>query len=239
VLADRLAALFAHREPGWRLPRHSTLARRYHVSQDRIEEAVRELIGRHLISQLPDGQLYRASPALYLIPVPGLARLAAHVDPLGSQLRCRDRKVTWRRIPEDISWALGIQPRQPVCSVRCSWDAGSEPAAISTTYLAPDLASHAEDLADSLAAEASVVPAAAARTEPPAAGDGHALGLARALQLEMQPPPAAVARALRLAAGQPAAMVTLRFDDPGSGRPVALTAAVLRADMFRIVVESS
>jgi hypothetical protein len=30
----------------------------------------------------------------------------------------------------------------------------------------------------------------------------------------------------------------VRFDDPARGRPAALTVAVLRADMFRIVVES-
>jgi hypothetical protein len=47
-----------------------------------------------------------------------------------------------------------------------------------------------------------------------------------------------VARSLRLAAGQPAMMVTVRFDDPGHNRPVALTTAVLRADMFRLVVQS-
>jgi hypothetical protein len=47
-----------------------------------------------------------------------------------------------------------------------------------------------------------------------------------------------VARSLRLSAGQPAALVTVRFDDPEAGRPVALTIAVLRPDLFRIVVES-
>jgi hypothetical protein len=47
-----------------------------------------------------------------------------------------------------------------------------------------------------------------------------------------------VARSLRLSAGQPAALVTVRFDDPDVGRPVALTIAVFRPDLFRIVVES-
>ena len=59
----------------------------------------------------------------------------------------------------------------------------------------------------------------------------------RAVHVEMQPPPPSVARSLRLAAGQPAALVTVRFDDPDDGRPVALTIAVLRPDLFRIVVE--
>jgi hypothetical protein len=56
--------------------------------------------------------------------------------------------------------------------------------------------------------------------------------------VEMQPPPPSVARSLRLSAGQPAALVTVRFDDPQQHRPVALTVAVFRPDLFRIVVES-
>ncbi len=47
VLADRLAAALVHHEPGWRLPRHSALARRYNVSADEIDAAVEELAGRH------------------------------------------------------------------------------------------------------------------------------------------------------------------------------------------------
>ena len=33
-------------------------------------------------------------------------------------------------------------------------------------------------------------------------------------------------------------MVTVRFEDLGSGQPVALTIAVLRPDMFRLVVQT-
>jgi hypothetical protein len=55
----------------------------------------------------------------------------------------------------------------------------------------------------------------------------------------MQPPPPALARRLRLAAGQPAALVTTRFDDLEQRRPVALTAAVFRLDLFRIVVQTA
>jgi hypothetical protein len=54
----------------------------------------------------------------------------------------------------------------------------------------------------------------------------------------MQPPPPSVARSLRLTPGQIAAMVTVRFDDPDSQEPVALTVAVCRPDVFRIVVSS-
>jgi len=59
-----------------------------------------------------------------------------------------------------------------------------------------------------------------------------------ALFVELQLPPAAVARSLRLSVGQPAAMVTVRFDDPAADRPAAVTVAVLRPDLFRIVIES-
>jgi hypothetical protein len=65
------------------------------------------------------------------------------------------------------------------------------------------------------------------------------MGEPAALQVEMQQPPPSIARSLRLAAGQPAAMVTVRFDDPATGRPAALTLAVLRPELFRIVVETA
>ena len=66
-----------------------------------------------------------------------------------------------------------------------------------------------------------------------------AMGSPAALHLEMQPPPAAVARSLRLSAGQSAAKVTVRFDDQATGRPAALTIAVLRPELFRIVVQTA
>jgi len=40
VLADRIAAALVHREPGWRLPRRSALARRYNVSIAEIDAAI-------------------------------------------------------------------------------------------------------------------------------------------------------------------------------------------------------
>ena len=75
VLADRIAAALVHHEPGWRLPRHTTLARRYNVSTAEIDAAVSELTTRHLIRRLADGQLYRVSPAEYLIPIEGVPGL--------------------------------------------------------------------------------------------------------------------------------------------------------------------
>ncbi len=56
-LADRIAAALAHHEPGWRLLRYAALARRHNVSTCEAEMAVGELISRHVVGRLPDGQL--------------------------------------------------------------------------------------------------------------------------------------------------------------------------------------
>ena len=60
-----------------------------------------------------------------------------------------------------------------------------------------------------------------------------------AVQIEMGLPPPSAARTLRLAAGEPVATVTVRFAVPASGVPVALTMAMLRPELFRIVVEAA
>jgi hypothetical protein len=238
VLADRLAATLVHHEPGGRLPRPSALARRYNVRPAQVEQAVRELAARHLIRQLPDGQLYRASPAEYLIPVQGVPRLGANLDPMGGEVSCRKRKVSWRRVPEDIGWALGIPPADSVCAIKCHWSINGEPAAISTTYLTAEAAGQAGELKTD---DQDVLPSDYGLWGFGGA-DGQALGrpvlgVPAALHMEMQPPPSSIARGLRLGAGQPAAMITVRFDNEASGRAVALTVAALRADMFRIVVD--
>jgi DNA-binding GntR family transcriptional regulator len=241
VLADRIAAALVHHEPGWRLPRQTALARRYNVSPAEVDAAIGELSARHLIRRLPDGQLYRASPAEYLVSLEGAPGLAALVDPMGGQLDCRSRHVSWRRVPEDIGWSLGVPPGEPACVVRLLWTAGGEPAALATAYLA-------RYVAGPPATPDSVPPAALAMLPLPTpaglhgdggpAGDPPAAWLPRSAFLEMQPPPPAVARSLKLTAGQPAAMLTVRFEEPGTGRPAALTVAVLRPDLFRIAVET-
>jgi DNA-binding GntR family transcriptional regulator len=222
VLADRIAAALLHHEPGWRLPRHTALARRYNVSAAEVESAIDELTDRHLLRSLPDGQEYRASPAEYRLSIEGMSGLTSHVDPMGGELAAKTRHVSKRRAPEDIGRVLGLAPGETVLVIRCLWTVGGEPAAFSGAYLPERLAG----LLPEFAAASSPV-----RASPNA---GHA----RALQMEMQPPPPSVARSLRLAVGQPATTVTVRFEDEPAGRPVALIVAVLRPDLFRIVVES-
>jgi len=234
VLADRLAAALVHHEPGWRLPRPSALARRYNVRPAQVEAAVRELAARHLIRQLPDGQLYRASPAEYVVAMTGVPKLGARVDPMGSEVTCRGRKVSWRRVPEDIGWVLGAAAAESICVVKCHWSVNGDPAAVSTTYLTPEAAAKVEPPAGSAAGQPSDV----LLSLGPPNSEVALLGQPVALHLEMQPPPSSVARGLRLRAGQPAAMVTVRFDDRTGGRPVALTVAALRPDLFRIVIDS-
>jgi len=216
VLADRMAAALVHHEPGWRLPRHSALARRYNVSTAEIDAAMTELAARHLIRRLPDGQLYRVSPVEYLIPLEGVPGLGSRIDLMGGELTCRSRQTSWRRVREEIGCALGVDPAEPICVVRAVWDANGEPAAYATTYLT----------------SGPEVP------DPPW-GELAATGKPAALQVEMQLPPPSVARSLRLSPVQPAAMVTVRFDDLATSRPVALTIAVLRPEKFRIAVQSA
>src|SRR5215469_651343 len=101
VLADRMAAALVHREPGWQLPRRSALARRYNVSMAEIDAAIAELIRRSLIRRLPDGQLYRASPAEYLIPVEGVGGLTTKLDPMGGEITCQARHISQRGAPQN------------------------------------------------------------------------------------------------------------------------------------------
>jgi DNA-binding GntR family transcriptional regulator len=228
VLADRIAAALVHREPGWRLPRRSALARRYNVSIAEIDAAVGELSRRSLIRRLPDGQLYRASPAEYLIPVEGIGGLSTRLDPMGGELTCQARHVSQRAAPQDVAWALGVDGETPVRVVRCVWATGAEPVALSTAYVP-------EAVADSVAAQDLESFEAALRSIP-AGGLGTATAFAKTVDLELAPPQPSIARSLRLVPGQPAISVTIRFDD-SVGTPVGLTVVILKPDRFRVVVQ--
>jgi len=238
VLADRLAAALVHHEPGWRLPRHSALARRYNVSAAEIDAAVEELVNRHLVRRLADGQVYRASPAEYVIDLEGVSGLDTRLDAMGAEFGCKSRQLSWRLPPEDISWALRLPSDQQVCMVRYLWTADGAPAALVTTYIPGDIASPTD--AGPTAASPSVLNLVQLTGVPGAvsAAAGAAVGTATALHLELQAPPPSVARSLRLGAGQPAMIVTIRFDDADASRPIALTIAVLRPEMFRLVLQT-
>jgi DNA-binding GntR family transcriptional regulator len=228
VLADRIAAALVHREPGWRLPRRSALARRYNVSIAEIDSAIGELSRRSLIRRLPDGQLYRASPAEYLIPVEGIGGLSTRLDPMGGEITCQARHVSQRGAPQDVAWALGLGGADPIRIVRCVWTAGAEPVAISTAYVP-------EAMADSLIGDDLDSFEGMLRSIPAATPAGPVC--ARAVDLELSPPQPSVARSLRLVPGQPAISVTIRFDDHATGTPAGLTVVVLKPDRFRVVVE--
>ncbi|HEY2580099.1 MAG TPA: hypothetical protein VGI74_27620 [Streptosporangiaceae bacterium] len=237
VLADRVASALVHHEPGWRLPRRSALARRYGVSPAEMEAAIEELAARNLLRRLPDGQVYRASPADYLIRLEGLNDLRASIDPMGAMIECASRHVSLRRVPEDIGGALGLSPGDPVSVVRCLWTSAGGPAAFSATYLPEHLSflsAEPSEFADALKPP-QVMPTGAGYPHP---AQPRAAAHPAGLYVELQPPAPSVARSLRLAAGQPAVNVTVRFDAVPAGGPIALATAVLRSDMFRVVVES-
>jgi DNA-binding GntR family transcriptional regulator len=232
VLADRMAAALVHREPGWRLPRRSALARRYNVSLTEIDAALTDLARRSLVRRLPDGQLYRASPADYWIPVEGAGGLGTRLDPMGTTIACQTRHVSRREAPQDVAWALGLPAGAPIRVVRCVWSAAGEPAAVSTAYLherADDEdggAGHQAAPEDDL--ELSFFDAVL-RSELPAA----------AVSVELSPPQPAVARSLRLSPGQPVITVTVRFDDPATGNPAGLTVVMLRPELFRVAIDTA
>ena len=269
VLADRMAATLVHHEPGWRLPRLTAMARRFNVSAAEVDAAIDDLAARHLLRRLPDGQVYRASPAEYRVPLEGLSGLTSQVDPMGGQLVCKSRQVSRRRPPEDIGRSLGLEAGEPVLVIRCVWTVGGEPGALSASYLPERLGQLWPDLAappfpppgeyppvDGLSAvrppdgegadePRAGAPAGAGAGSPPpragAAGEGAAPAAAprpRALQIELAPPPSSVARSLRLAAGELVATVTVSFEDPVAHQPVAITTAMLRPDLFRIVIQA-
>jgi hypothetical protein len=203
-----------------------------------MEAAIEELAARNLLRRLPDGQVYRASPADYLIKLEGLNDLRASIDPMGAMMECASRHVSLRRVPEDIGGALGLSPGDPVSVVRCLWTSGGNPAAFSATYLPEHLSflsAEPSEFGDALKPPRVASATAAGQSSP--AGSRSAAYPA-GLYVELQPPAPSVARSLRLAVGQPAVNVTVRFDAVSAGGPMALATAVLRSDMFRVVVES-
>ena len=256
VLADRMAAALVHREPGWKLPRRSALARRFNVSVAEIDVAVEELSRRSLLRKLPDGQLYRASPAEYQIAIEGVAGLSTSVDPMGSAIVCQANHVSRRPAPQDICWALGLAPGTQVRVIRCLWTSGGSPVAMSTAYL-PQAPGCGEPAASQVAAardgdgKSGWVPAFdEVLSTPPAGPAGPAgedgqdsapvnvpAGRPAALNVALCAPQPSIARGLRLAPGQSAITVTIRFDE--SSVPVALTVVMLRPDFFKVSIETA
>jgi DNA-binding GntR family transcriptional regulator len=228
VLADRMAAALLHREPGWQLPRRSALARRYNVSMAEIDWAIGELTRRSLIRRLPDGQLYRASAAEYLVPIEGIGGLSTRLDPMGGEISCTARRVSLRAAPQDVAWSLGVAGDNPVHVVRCAWAVAAEPVAISVAYV-PGAAD--EPPADATDTFETIL-------QMPAGALADAAVRARAVDLELAPPQPSVARSLRLQPGQPAISVTIRFDDRGTGAPAGLTTVTLKPQHFRVVIQA-
>jgi DNA-binding GntR family transcriptional regulator len=227
VLADRMAAALVHREPGWRLPRRTALARRYNVSLTEIDAALGDLSRRSLVRRLPDGQLYRASPADYWIPVEGAGGLGTRLDPMGGTIVCQTRHVSRREAPQDVAWALHLPSGAPIRVIRCVWVSGGDPAAVSTAYLNEPLADQDSE------------PVQDADQEFPSLGSVLNALPAAAVSVEMSPPQPSIARSLRLSPGQPVFTVTVRFDDTATGEPAGLTVVMLKPELFRIAIDTS
>jgi DNA-binding GntR family transcriptional regulator len=228
VLADRMAAALVHREPGWRLPRRTALARRYNVSLTEIDAALADLARRSLVRRLPDGQLYRASPADYWIPLEGTSGLGTRLDPMGGTIACQTRHVSTREASQDVAWALHLPCGAPIRVVRCVWVSAGDPAAVSTAYLNELLVS----------GDAEPGQEAVDQKFPSLGSVLNALPAA-AVSVEMSPPQPSIARSLRLSPGQPVITVTVRFDDTVTGEPAGLTVVMLKPELFRVAIDTS
>src|SRR5690349_710424 len=216
VLADRMAATLVHHEPGWRLPRLTAMARRFNVSAAEVDAAIDDLAARHLLRRLPDGQVYRASPAEYRVPLEGLSGLTSQVDPMGGQLVCKSRQVSRRRPPEDIGRSLGLETGEPVLVIRCVWTVGGEPGALSASYLPERLGQLWPDLgAPPFAPPVDGLPAAGP-------GDGEAAGAPNAADGAGAPNAAG-------AAGAPSP--TARADGEGAAPAVAARPRALQIEL--------
>jgi DNA-binding GntR family transcriptional regulator len=231
VLADRIAAALVHREPGWRLPRRSALARRYNVSLGEIDAAIIDLTRRSLVRRLPDGQLYRASAADYWVPVEGVTGLGTRLDPMGGSVECHARHSSVREAPQDVAWAIGVATGASARIIRCVWTISGEPAAISTAYLPAGSGTanpgnaNPDDATGDFGAVLDALPGMTAR---PAA-----------VSIEMSPPQPSAARSLRLAPGRPVIHVTVRFEDLQQRTPAGLSVVLLRPELFRVVIETA
>jgi DNA-binding GntR family transcriptional regulator len=231
VLADRMAAALVHREPGWRLPRRTALARRYNVSLTEIDAALADLARRSLVRRLPDGQLYRASPADYWIPLEGAIGLGTRLDPMSGTIACQTRHVSTREAPQDVAWALHLPCGAPIRVVRCVWVSEGHPAAVSTAYLSEPLAGEDTGPGQEAGQEAE--------QESPSFGTVLNAVSAAAVSVEMSPPQPSIARSLRLSPGQPVITVTVRFDNPATGEPAGLTVVMLKPELFRVAIDTS
>jgi DNA-binding GntR family transcriptional regulator len=241
VLAARIATTVARHDPGWRLPRMSVLARRFGVKPREVAAAVSQLADLHLVRRMPDSRYIRVSPAEYHIPFPATAGLLARVTPIGGALECRAMSIGRPDLRDDVAKALGASAGDEGCSLRLQFTVADEPAAVSTTYAIASRRPLIEKLAASerpgllpfadlqFPADGSVLTAAVGATSPDL-GASH-----RAVQLEFQQPSPGIASLLRLRAGDKAIAITAT----GGGDDPTLTTAILRADSFRVTIESA
>jgi DNA-binding GntR family transcriptional regulator len=232
VLVNRLAAWVLAREPGRRLPRRSYLAGSYQATAAAIDTAIAELARRGIVRETAAGDLYRASPAEYLVTLDGLAQAGCRVDPAGSVLACISRNVTRRTPPEEIAHALRLPADSQICAVQSTWSAGGTAAALSTAYLPGALAA-----SPGPGLPAAAPPGTALDPLPPPAGipPGTYPG---ALRMDMQPPHRQAARILNIPPSGSAVTITVRFDDPATRTPAALTVTVLDPARFSIVLQA-
>ena len=114
-------------------PVHADPARRYNDSATHIGPRPRNWPPAIWYTGCPTGQIDRASPARYFIPLESVPGLTSAPGPIGHAIACQSRDEAVRRPPEEIGWAPGLAPdraqRRPViaekrCTADVSWQPG-------------------------------------------------------------------------------------------------------------------
>jgi Bacterial regulatory proteins, gntR family len=247
VLTLRIAAATLHNDPGWLLPRPSTLARRYGVSTAAVRAALDELAALHVLRRSGDGRYSRSGPADYLLAITCMSGIGIRIRLLSGELACRSLVASRHSVRDDVERVLQMTSGEVACVLRTLWTADEVPAAARITTVVPGLATRfavptcpQQPAGDHSTAGYNVLPpplpGAHGDTGPGIRADQFRPG---AITVETQPPPPWAARGLNLQPGEPASIITIRIDERASARPAALAVTVARADLFKVTAASA
>lgn len=226
ALADELEAGIAHRPPGTLLPSEHELAHERGLHRLTARAALDELERRHLVRRRQGRGTFVAHRVDYRI-APDLPPSWSHAVRLGGGVPgSRTERLRLGRAPRWVREALEVDERTPLLQLRRRRTVDGEPAACADTWLVAELV---PDLGSFLSEEGSLHEVLA---------DHHRLRPVRAwTRVELVFASSDVAERVGLG-GRPA-VHELRGVTASARlhRPIEVTTAWLRADVFRVVVE--
>ena len=99
------------------------------TKHDSAEHSAQRLRPARSAREAASGDQFRARPAAQVLadrlavalvhhepgwrlPRPGVPGLRSRIDPMAGELTCRSHRTSWRRVPENIGWALHVDPAE-------------------------------------------------------------------------------------------------------------------------------